>query len=325
MKTLWLITLLLFFIIPTNAQTNKSQELVKNGFSFFQKGQLEKAISSFDEAININPKAFDAIYYRGIAKLILRKPLEAVFDFNAVIDKFPNMKGVEEVYQMRGVCYYFLKLNEKALADFEKSISINPNYAEPYHGRANIFSEEGKNEKALADYSKALQLKPTLTAVYVDRAVLYFTIGKLEEALKDYDKSLEMTPNLANSYVERGVIKGLLNDLSGSVEDIYQGFYLEKDSVNEKPNESSTSPFIRLSDLIKQNPQSFRAYQMRAILRLFQGNKDEALKDFQASEKLNNNLNKENSQILSEINEIMKLPIERRQKPKIYLEPTRVP
>ncbi len=321
MKSLCFITFLLIFSLTISAQNNKSQELFKNGFSLFQQGQYEQAILTFDDAININPQAFDAIYYRGIAKVILRKPLEAIFDFNAVIDRFPNMKGIEEAYQHRGVSYYFLKNHDKALADFEKAISINANYAEPYHGRANIFSDKGENEKALADYAKAVQLKPNLAAVYIDRAILYFSVGNFEGALKDYNKSIEMTPNVPSGYVDRGIIKGLGDDLSGAIDDIYQGFYLEKESVNEKPNESSTSSFIRLSKFIEQNPQNFRSFQVRAILRLFQGNKEEAQKDFQISEKLDKKLNKENSKILSEIDLIMKLPIEKRPKPKFYLNP----
>ncbi|MCU0238424.1 MAG: tetratricopeptide repeat protein [Pyrinomonadaceae bacterium] len=318
------ILILLLFITSSSvllAQTNDSQEFTKIGFSHFQSGQHEKAIEFFDKAIKLNPQAFDATYYRGISKLVLRKPLEAISDFNTIIAKFPNAKGIEETYQLRGTAYYFLNLTDKALENFEKAISINPNHAESYHGRANVLSDKGENEKALADYNKANQLKPHLTVVYVDRAVLYFTVGKFNEALSDYDKAIQMTPNVAAAYVERGIIKGILEKPFQAIEDIAKGYWLESNSVVEKRNESSTSPFIRLNRYILDNPQNYRALQMRAVLRLFQNNQKESEKDFKLSEELNSNLKEENLKIIKEVKIIMTSPPLSKEGPKVYQNP----
>jgi tetratricopeptide (TPR) repeat protein len=47
---------------------------------------------------------------------------------------------------------------QRAIADFERAIRLNPSYAEAYYNRGNAHSEFGKKQDAIADFKKAASL-----------------------------------------------------------------------------------------------------------------------------------------------------------------------
>ena len=324
-KPLSAIFLVLFLSLPVFSQTavEKYREAMIDGAQLLQRGQIERAAMSFSEAVRLQPDAVEARYYRGMARFALKNMLGALEDFDRAVEKMPAGPGLERIYQMRGVTHYVMGNHEKALADFDKAIAINPDFANSYQGRGNVFADRGENEKALSDYNRSIQLNPALTSAYVDRSILYFDAGKLEDALRDSEKAVELTPNVPSHSIQRGILKWLLGNAEEAFDDIYQGFYLEKESVNERPDESRTSPFLRLSTYVAGHPKNFRALQMRAILRLLQRNAAEAEKDFAATERIDPMLGFENQQLRRAVEAILRQPLPPQERSKIYFSPRR--
>ena len=59
---------------------------------------------------------------------------------------------------------------------------MNPNRAEAYRHRGDVYTYEAKPEQAILDYSKAIEINPENAELYQARALVYFIT-------KDYDKS----------------------------------------------------------------------------------------------------------------------------------------
>jgi Flp pilus assembly protein TadD len=51
-----------------------------------------------------------------------------------------------------------LNLYDKAITDHTKAIELNPNNAQAYNDRGDVYSIVGKNKEAEADYAKAKML-----------------------------------------------------------------------------------------------------------------------------------------------------------------------
>lgn len=49
---------------------------------------------------------------------------------------------------------------DKALADLNAAIKLDPKFAPAYYGRGNVYAEKGDFEKALADFQEAIKLDP---------------------------------------------------------------------------------------------------------------------------------------------------------------------
>ncbi|CAI5440454.1 unnamed protein product [Caenorhabditis angaria] len=66
------------------------------GNAFLAKGQLSDALSHFHEAINSNPKNYQAIYRRALIYLALSRPSSAFADFQKVLALKPDFVKFDE-------------------------------------------------------------------------------------------------------------------------------------------------------------------------------------------------------------------------------------
>ena len=82
----------------------------------------------------------------------------------AIFDKLILEDSTQyDVYFFRGSSWFNLKEVNKALADFNKAISLNPRFANAYSTRGDIYSYLGKKEEACKDYTLANNLgKPNM-------------------------------------------------------------------------------------------------------------------------------------------------------------------
>ena len=101
---------------------------------------------------------------------------------------------------MDGVSHLNLNKPEKALADFNRAIDLEPGRASGYLGRANTLNTLQRYREALQDYDNAIELDPGpgLANAYVNRAVAYSHLGENKKAIADYEKGLELDPKIDN-------------------------------------------------------------------------------------------------------------------------------
>jgi len=75
--------------------------------------------------------------------------------------------------------------------------AVNPLYsyffpAEAYNYRVNIRLRKGDKDKALADFNKAIQLNPNYAEAYYNRSVVYLNQGSNNLGCPDAQKSCEL-------------------------------------------------------------------------------------------------------------------------------------
>jgi tetratricopeptide (TPR) repeat protein len=98
---------------------------------------------------------------------------------------------------------------------WSRVIQYEPWNTEAYNNRASHYYDQGEYEKALADYDSALRLQPSLgrahankrrSAYFNDRAITYVRLGRYAEALADESQAIGLRPTQASYYFNRGNI-----------------------------------------------------------------------------------------------------------------------
>jgi lipoprotein NlpI len=112
----------------------------------------------------------------------------------------------------RGLAYHKKGDEDRAIADLNEAIRLNPGDAAAFSLRARVFSAAGGYDRAIADYSETIRLDPRSTLAYFARGLLYRFAGSAEKALADFDRASALAPK--NAYVALWVdIAGRHNNL----------------------------------------------------------------------------------------------------------------
>lgn len=64
---------------------------------------------------------------------------------------------------------------------------------------------QGQLGEALAGYNESIRLDPQFVGAYVGRGTTYQGLGMLENAVEDYDEAIRLNPELAIAYSNRGL------------------------------------------------------------------------------------------------------------------------
>jgi tetratricopeptide (TPR) repeat protein len=109
-------------------------------------------------------------------------------------------------YLERGIASYRSGDFQGAIGNLGEAIRLNPNDAQSYHIRGNVWDELGVFERALADYDEAIRISPDSPAVFHDRAILWQRKGAFDKALVDLDRAVRFSFVDANIYCDRGLV-----------------------------------------------------------------------------------------------------------------------
>jgi tetratricopeptide (TPR) repeat protein len=255
----------------------------------YRAGDLSAAMKDLDLAIKQNPRNNYAYFLRGEIKMITYDLEGALADTEMALKLAPKVAGVEKVYNNRGAIFQFSGRDDEAIADFEKAISINPNYSPPHNGRGVILEKKGKLEEALLSFNRAIELNPQNAAAYIGRGDIRFQRSELDAALSDFSKTLELYPDDPATFIRRGFVYGLKGRWELCVADLRKGFSIERDP-NRKYRGILSVTFADLDKYLSQHPSNANAYVVRGFLNLLRHNDGQSQNDFDRAFVLDQNL-----------------------------------
>lgn len=138
------------------------------GIAYCEKGEQDKAIEAFSQAINLKSDYVNAHYNLGLAYI---------------------KKG--EV--------------DKAWSAYYGAIQFKRNYAEAYNNRGIAYQLKGETLYALQDYTMAIGLNQALTEAYTNRGSLHLDRLDIQHALDDFHIAIKLDPNAGLAYGHAGV------------------------------------------------------------------------------------------------------------------------
>jgi tetratricopeptide (TPR) repeat protein len=150
------------------------------GTAYSSKGDHDRAIQDFNEAIRLNPKD-------------------------------------TTVYVIRGDAYNGKGNYDLAIQDFDEAIRMKPNYVRAYYDRGKAYNSEGDYDRAIRDFSEAIHLNPNHTSGYYSRGSAYYNKGDYDRAIQDYNEAIRLNPNFALFYEKLGDAYLVQSDLTAAI------------------------------------------------------------------------------------------------------------
>jgi tetratricopeptide (TPR) repeat protein len=190
------VTIFILFSVLLIINLAKGQDYIKLGNDELDKGNYEKAIEYYSLNIQKYPGwgSYSAYFNRGLAYCSLTKFDEAIADYTKTIELEP---AFTDAYFTRGTAYDELQKYDEAIADYTKSIELKTNYdAYAYYFRGAIYDKLQKYDEAIADYTKAVDLSCKVCIPRLALSVLYYNKQNYDEAKIWMNNSIVMEPRL---------------------------------------------------------------------------------------------------------------------------------
>jgi protein O-mannosyl-transferase len=176
---------------------------------------------------------------------------------------------------------------DRALADFNNSIKLNPNNADVFTGRANIYSLKDEFNLALSDYTKSIELDNKNANTYFNRAGAYNLMKQYDKAIEDYNAALLLNPNLISAKENRSRIYSTIGKYNNAIIDLNEliqltpnnaDYYFYRSFAFVKTN-NYTAALADNTISLQLNPNNAIAYLSRSYIYRYLGELNNALND----------------------------------------------
>ncbi len=198
------------------------------GVASFRRGEVDKAIADFTEAIRLNPNGVSAYVNRAHASASKGQLELALADCNTAIQLDPKLAGA---YSVRGVAWERKGEHDKAIADCDQAIHLDPKLANAFAARAAAWLNKGEFDKSLADCDQVIRLDANDPMAYVTRGRVWFNKGALDKVLADDNEAIRLNPRFARAFSDRGLAWLQRGELDKALADEEEATRLDPDAI----------------------------------------------------------------------------------------------
>ncbi|MEA3493184.1 MAG: tetratricopeptide repeat protein [Candidatus Margulisiibacteriota bacterium] len=154
-----------------------------------------------NEACRLFPGFYESFMNRGNVYKQRKEYLKALEDYNKALSMEPDSS---KVLGNRGSLYHEMEEHHLAVIDLRRAVKIDPAKHKAFNNLGNSLGQVGKLKEALQAYSSAISVGPERAIYYHNRGNTYLHMGRDHKAIADFSKALDLDPKLKETYFKRG-------------------------------------------------------------------------------------------------------------------------
>ncbi len=165
----------------TEAQIQHGEDIARSAIEATNKGDFPTAEGYWTELIETFPSNPAVWSNRGNARVSQNKLAEALSDYNKSVELAPD---VADPYLNRGVAYEGLGKYESAIADYEKVLELDAGDAMAYNNIGNAYAGMKQWDKAVEYYHQASQIASNFAFARANESLALYELGETDKAIK---------------------------------------------------------------------------------------------------------------------------------------------
>lgn len=179
--------------------------------------QHKEAVASYDQSVALAPDRSAPLYNRAWSLAQLDRYADALKDIDACTKIDPDDA---DCFELKAQIFAAMKDPQKAADAYTQAIARSPGTARLHRARAGALQQAGDFDGAIGALTKALSMDADLDVLY-DRGWVYALSGRPDNAIADYSLILrrEGADAWPSALIERGLARIVRGDLSAAEAD----------------------------------------------------------------------------------------------------------
>lgn len=250
--------------IPITTSSNEALKLFMEGRDLVEKLQGQESLHYFEQAINLDSTFAMAYLYFSFNQPTVSgffEQLETAIALEAKVSEAEQLwiEGVEagangalllqqdfytklvslypndeRSHTLLGNNYFVLQEYDKAIAEYQKALTINPGYSPVYNQMGYSYRFLGNFEEAEKAFQKYIELIPDAPNPYDSYAELLMKMGRYDESITQYQKALEVNPNFVASHIGIATDYNFKGEYEKAREQLQKLFYIARDEGEQR-------------------------------------------------------------------------------------------
>ncbi len=284
---------------------NVSRWHLNRGSKYLHYGQVNKAISEYNQILQINPLDASANFSLGVALNEQGKYEQALQCLTTVMQTEPNWA---ETQIQIGLAKLNLGKLDEAVSHFQHALDLDPNSAIAHNNIGVVLGKQGKLDEAVTYYTKAVQLDQNYAKAYSNLAEVLLMQGKYTEASVHCSQAIRLDPNYAEAHYNLGMIMDKMGNAEQAVNSYRNALKINPDYLDAHAHlvdvlakqKLFDETVFHLSEVVRLDPNNEAAHYNLAGILFRKGNLTEATNHYNKVLRINPN-NKKALRMLSEI------------------------
>ncbi|ERN42984.1 tetratricopeptide TPR_1 repeat-containing protein [Rubidibacter lacunae KORDI 51-2] len=298
------------------------EALYQRGLIYFALGNFQFAIADFNYALHLYSQFYGGTGFDTVGSTI--DTIEGIVgDFCSPLSErqqaLQDRVALAKLHNDRGLAHEKWGDSEAAVADFNRAVRYDPDFAAAYVHCGNVYYEcgnydaaidsfgcalvvapdssaivyrrglaraaRGRATEAIADFNHSIALNPDCAKVYLHRGITHMQTGNWIEAVADYERAIWLDPESECAYLQRGLAYHELGDFEGAIADYNRSLELNPDLYHAFESRERAHKSLEASWEPVPTPDDFKsvaakAYLYRGIESIRIGNQRGAIADF---------------------------------------------
>lgn len=177
----------------------ESKDPMQAAFDAVGAGKYRTALAVLDAALRTHPGDDTLLWVKGRLHQEIGQAAQAVEALTVILQRHPSA----HVFTLRGLAYRQLCRFRDEMADYDRAVGLDPQFAQAYFERGFTKMYYQKGNDPAPEFTKVIELEPQNWLAYYLRGHEYgYWFNKLPKAMADYRRVVELKPDFARAYCD---------------------------------------------------------------------------------------------------------------------------
>ena len=169
-----------------------TQQQIDTVIALYHAGQTDQALEVLKKLTQLFPTAAILFNIQGVCYANQQQFDVAISSYQQAVKIQPDYT---EVHYNLGVAFNNVGTPTQAISSYKRALEINPDYPEAHYNLGVIYSSQRELSTAISHYRQAIKLKPTYSKALSNLGIALKDMGQLQASSESYRQALKLQPD----------------------------------------------------------------------------------------------------------------------------------